>query len=69
MHDTDYLKNEGVACKLCTYKVLPEQDPALIGHGHPGCVPGIAVFTGTPMAQAGALAGMNAAAHWAPACC
>lgn len=22
MYDTDYLKNEGVTCKLCTYKVL-----------------------------------------------
>ena len=22
MHDTDYLKNEGVKCKMCTYKVL-----------------------------------------------
>lgn len=24
MHDTDYLKNEGVTCKLCTCKVLPK---------------------------------------------
>ncbi|MBI9085374.1 MAG: class I SAM-dependent methyltransferase [Desulfobacterales bacterium] len=22
MHDTDYLKNEGVTCKMCTYRVL-----------------------------------------------
>lgn len=23
MYDSDYLKNEGVTCKMCTYKVLP----------------------------------------------
>ena len=22
MHDTDYLKNEGVTCKMCTYRIL-----------------------------------------------
>lgn len=25
MEDTDYLKNEGVTCKLCTYQVLPPE--------------------------------------------
>jgi predicted TPR repeat methyltransferase len=25
MYDTDYLKNEGIKCKMCTYKVLPHE--------------------------------------------
>lgn len=29
LQDADYLKNEGVSCKLCTYKVKPDFHPAM----------------------------------------